>query len=161
MLYMLLAALIVLADQLLKNWAVHNLQGAGSVKLIPGILNLYYAENTGAAFSMFRDMRWTLSIVSVAAVGLILYIILSKKFPGKVATLSLCMILGGAVGNLIDRVFNGFVVDMLEFAFIRFAIFNLADVFVTCGGVLFCAYYIILETKRIRREPMEGSGNEN
>lgn len=147
MLYLLLAALIVAADQLVKNWASLNLPGRGSVDFIPGIVNFYYAENTGAAFSMLKDMRWLFIGVSIIAAIVIAYLILAKKIRSVWGLIPLAMVLGGAVGNLIDRIFVGYVVDMFEFSFVRFAIFNVADIFVTCGGVLFCLYYLINEMR--------------
>jgi len=151
MLYLLLAVIIAVADQLVKHWAVLNLRGRGTVEFIPGILNLFYAENTGAAFSMLRNQRWLFISVSVIAVIAIIYIILLRKIRSVWGLLPLSMVLGGAVGNLIDRIFTGYVVDMFEFAFIRFAIFNVADIFVTVGGVMFCIYYLYTETVNLRK----------
>ncbi len=161
MLYLLLAGLIVVADQLLKIWAVQNLQGQGSVDMIPGLMNFYYAENTGAAFSMLKNMRWPLAAISAVAVAVIIYIILSKQVTSKWGLLPLGMVLGGAVGNLVDRVLHGYVVDMLEFSFVRFAIFNLADVFVTVGGALFCIYYIATEIALMRKSSSERAEPKN
>jgi len=150
MLYLLLAAVIVAGDQAVKSWAVANLRGRGAVDFIPGFIHFYYAENTGAAFSMLRDMRWLFIGVSILASIVIIYIILAKKIKSFWGLLPLSMILGGAVGNLIDRIFVGHVVDMFEFSFVRFAIFNVADIFVTAGGVLFCLYYIVSETRSMK-----------
>ena len=150
MLYLLLAAIIVAADRLAKNWAVLNLRGRGTVDFVPGILNLYYAENTGAAFSILRNQRWLFIGVSIIAVIVIIYIILFKKIKSVWGLLPLSLVLGGAIGNLIDRIFKGYVVDMFEFAFVRFAIFNIADIFVTDGGVLFCIYYLYSETVKMK-----------
>ncbi|MGI6578588.1 MAG: signal peptidase II [Eubacteriales bacterium] len=151
MLYLLLAVIIAVTDQLVKNWAVLNLRGRGTVEFVPGILNFYYAENTGAAFSILRNQRWLFISVSIIAVIVIIYIILFKKIRSVWGLLPLSMVLGGAVGNLIDRIANGYVVDMFEFAFVRFAIFNVADIFVTVGGILFCIYYLYAETVKLKK----------
>ena len=158
MLYLLLAVIIVAADRLTKNWAVLNLRGRGTVDFVPGILNLYYAENTGAAFSMLRNQRWLFIGVSIIAVIVIIYIILFKKIKSVWGLLPLSLVLGGAIGNLIDRIFKGYVVDMFEFAFVRFAIFNIADIFVTVGGVMFCIYYLYSETVKMKES--QGQVNE-
>lgn len=152
MLYLLLAALIIAGDQAVKHWAALNLQDQGSVGFIPGLINFFYAENTGAAFSMLREMRWLFIGVSLIAAGVIVYIILAKKVRSVWGLIPLSMVLGGAIGNLIDRIFVGYVVDMFEFAFVRFAIFNVADMFITVGGVLFCIYYLIAETHTIKKK---------
>jgi signal peptidase II len=151
MLYLLLAAIIVALDQIVKRWASGNLQGLGTVEFIPGILNFRYAENTGAAFSMLKDMRWLFISVSIIASAVIVYIILARKIRSVWGLLPLSMVLGGAVGNLIDRIFAGYVVDRFEFAFVRFAIFNVADMFVTVGGILFIAYYVLAEVRAIKK----------
>jgi signal peptidase II len=167
MLYFLLAAIIVAADQAVKNWSVLNLQGRGSVEFIPGLVNFYYAENTGAAFSILRNMRWFFIGVSIIASIIIVYVILTRKVKSVWGLIPLGMVLGGAIGNLIDRIFVGYVVDMFEFSFVRFAIFNVADIFVTVGGVLFCIYYIITETRVIGKSsdapevPPDSARNED
>jgi len=155
MLYLLLAAIIVAADQAVKSWAVANLQGRGAVDFIPGLINFYYAENTGAAFSMLRNMRWLFIGVSIIASIAIMYVILARKVKSPWGLIPLSMVLGGAVGNLIDRIFAGYVVDMFEFSFVRFAIFNVADMFVTVGGVIFCVYYVFTETRSIAKKSGE------
>ncbi|MDL2288065.1 signal peptidase II [Oscillospiraceae bacterium OttesenSCG-928-F05] len=159
MIYFLISALIVGADQLVKYFAVERLVGAGPVTLIPGVIQLRYAENTGAAFGILKDQRWLFIVITVLAVVAIIYLIAAKKFPSKPAMWSLAMILGGAVGNWIDRVRQGFVVDMLEFTFMNFAIFNVADIFVTVGGVLFCI--CLLKTEFLGgKKTRDGVGDE-
>lgn len=151
MLYLFFSAVIVIADQIVKRWAVINLKGQGTIDFIPGILNLYYAENTGAAFSILKDQRWVFIVVSIIASLFISYLIISKKISSPLGLIPLSMVLGGAVGNLIDRIYAGFVVDMFEFAFVRFAIFNVADIFITVGGILFCIYYLYDETRNMKK----------
>lgn len=100
---------------------------------------------------MLKDMRWLFISVSIIASAVIVYIILARKIRSVWGLLPLSMVLGGAVGNLIDRIFAGYVVDMFEFAFVRFAIFNVADMFVTVGGILFIAYYVLAEVRAIKK----------
>lgn len=161
MLYLLLAAIIVAADRLIKVWAVRVLYPVGFMDFLPGILGLRYAENTGAAFSLFSDMRWVLITVSALSSVLIVYIILSKTLPTRLGMLGLAFVLGGAVGNLIDRVLYGYVVDLFEFEFVRFAIFNVADIFVTVGGVILCIAFLLEEAEARRREKsLNGNSDE-
>ncbi|MDR3209884.1 MAG: signal peptidase II [Oscillospiraceae bacterium] len=152
MLFFIFAALIALADRLLKLWAASALDFGQVRPLIPGVLELTYAENTGAAFSMLADKRWLLIAVSAAFVALIIYLLLRYEY-GNLGRWAAAAVLGGAVGNLIDRVLTGRVVDMLEFTFIRFAVFNIADVFITLGGLLFLVHFIFFSSGgRARRE---------
>jgi len=147
MLCFVFAALVVLLDQLFKRWIFITLAGGGETVLLPGVISLIYVENTGAAFSILADHRWLLVGVSFLA-SLLLIAILLRYNEGFWGTLGLSAVLGGAVGNLIDRVFNGFVIDMFRpLLFPNFAIFNVADVFITLGGITFCVFFIISSIK--------------
>ncbi|MDR1691858.1 MAG: signal peptidase II [Oscillospiraceae bacterium] len=152
-LWLLLALPAVALDQLVKRWITQAAEARGFSPLhfpfLPG-LNLTYTENTGAAFSLFRNSRWFLVAVSALAVALILFAVFKGWIQGKLGVASISCVLGGALGNLIDRAFLGYVVDMFEFTFVSFAIFNVADIFVTIGGICFCLY-LLLESRK--REP--------
>ena len=160
MLYIFIAIAIVAADQLVKLWSVSNLLGREPVEFIHGILNLRYVENTGAAFSILTGQRWLFIALTPVAVGVICYIIFAKKITNKVGLISLGMVLGGALGNFVDRLLRGYVVDMFEFAFIKFPVFNIADIFITCGGLLFIAYFVASEVSlaRIEKRRKEADG---
>lgn len=132
-LYFVFAGLIAALDRLFKLWAAKTLAPGQVFELIPGVLRLTYAENTGAAFSMLSDMRWLLVAVSGAAAVALVFVILTYKNGG--VRLSAAAILGGAVGNLIDRIATGRVIDMFEPEFVNFAVFNIADTFITLGGI--------------------------
>ncbi len=142
----------VVLDQLTKLWAVDTLIG-NPIEVIPGIINFTYAENTGAAFGMFQDATWILAIVSfVLAVVMLIFLFKTmntygKRRYGKMYIISLSMIISGALGNLIDRVFLGYVVDFLQFDFISFPVFNVADSFVSVGAVLLGIYWLFLMGK--------------
>lgn len=158
MLYLLLAAALCGVDQLFKLWVVHTIPLDGRIELIPGVLELTHIRNTGMAFSLFGNHTWVLAVVS-GLVSLVLAILLLKgKFTGPEKTF-LAMVLGGAVGNFIDRAFLGYVVDMINPVFVRFAIFNLADTFIDVGAVLFCVFYIV-RTTREERKKRRGEGEE-
>ncbi len=131
MFYFIIAALIVMLDQLAKYFITLNIAPGAVVDVIPGIIHLTYQENTGAAFSFLSDMRWVL--VGVSAVVIVLIVIGMIKYKDKiglVGKLSLAAVLGGAVSHLIDRAVLGYVVDFFEFEFVSFAVFDVADCFI-------------------------------
>ncbi len=135
---LLLPAGIFLLDRLVKIWAQHSLSAApGGIELVPGIMRLFYAENTGMAFGFLSGQRWLLVLLSLAAVAGVIVSLRPYRL-GLWAKLSLMSILGGMLGNLADRVFFGFVVDMFDFLFVRFAVFNVADIFISAGAVFLC-----------------------
>lgn len=126
---------VVALDQGSKFLAVRYLTSSRPVTLIPGVLGLRYAENTGMAFSMFAGKSWLLGLCSLGLLVLA-WLFLRRYALGKVAGSAAMLMLGGAVGNLIDRFLHGYVVDMFEVLLFRFAIFNVADVALTLGAVL-------------------------
>ncbi len=148
-------AAIVLLDQLSKYWAKTVLQPLWEMPLIPGIVKLTYAENTGAAFSLLRGGRW----IFIAVTGIVLIVAIGWLRKGEIRSrwgrISLLMVIGGAIGNAIDRVLHGYVVDMVNLEFIHFAIFNVADAFITVGGALLLIY-LILEFVRTRKDEKNG-----
>ena len=147
MLYYLLAILLVVIDQLVKLWVRGSIPLGQSVPFIPGLMDLTYAQNTGAAFSSFSGLTGALAVVSLAASVGLAWMIWKKIFPGRLGQISLSLVLAGAVGNLIDRVFLGFVTDMFETTFINFAVFNVADICVTVGGALVICYALLFWDK--------------
>lgn len=139
--------LTVVVDQLSKILTVRYLKPIGSVSLIDGVFSLTYVENTGAAFGILKNHRWVfISITIVICIGLLIYLIKSKDIH-LVAKISLALIIGGAIGNLIDRIFVGHVTDMFHVTLINFAVFNVADSAVVVGTFLFVYYILFLEGK--------------
>lgn len=146
---------IVILDQAVKFWARSVLKHApdGTMQFMPGFVMLQYAENTGAAFSMWPGQTWLLGVLSAALSVFILWLLYRyRDVPSLLFRLSLCFIAGGALGNVIDRLTIGYVVDMLEFEFVRFAVFNVADSFVCVGAVMFCIYIIFFSNISGREE---------
>lgn len=143
----LIVIILVILDQISKYLTVEYLKPISVVEVIPNILNLRYAENTGAAFSMLEGQIAFFVVVTFISLALILYFYKTNKVNHIIGKSACVLIVAGAIGNLIDRVIHGFVVDMFEFAFIEFAIFNVADIFITFGGVLICYYVIFLYDK--------------
>lgn len=149
MIYFIIAALIVMLDQVAKYFITLHIAPGAYVPLIPGVIHLTYVENTGAAFSFMSDMRWVL--VAVSAVVIILIIIGMMKYKDKIdpiGKIALAVILGGAVSHLFDRAVLGYVVDYLEFDFVRFAVMDIADWFITIGGIVFCLYYLLHSSEK-------------
>lgn len=127
-----IALVVLIADQLTKL-AARQLTGA--VALIPGVVGLRYAENTGMAFSLLSGRPWLLGLLSAALI-LLGFIVLRRYRLGTTAQIAAMLMLGGAAGNMLDRLFTGYVVDMIEVLFIDFAIFNVADAALTVGCAL-------------------------
>lgn len=130
---LLLSAALVVVDQLLKVWALHSLQPIGTYPIIEDIFHFTYVENRGAAFGMMAGQQWLLIWVTAAVLLLIVFLMIGGKVREKFPLFTLAVILGGGVGNLIDRVYRGYVVDYIHLKVINFAVFNFADICVTCG----------------------------
>ena len=147
MLYALLVAALVGLDQLVKYLVRANIPLGESVPFLPHILQLTYIENTGAAFSLLADHTWLLTLVSLGASVVLVVVLVKRVFSHPFAMACLSVILAGAVGNLIDRALLGSVTDMFQTLFMNFAVFNVADICVVCGGIAFCAYYLLRHGK--------------
>ena len=142
--YILLAALMIALDQVVKYWALTSLQAQQTIPLLANVFHLTYVENRGAAFSLFAqfDSRWTfvaLAVIVSVAIVVVLYKHLIQTALGR---WSLVLVAAGALGNAIDRVAHGFVVDLFDFRLIHFPVFNVADSFICVGGVLFVIYFL-------------------
>lgn len=127
--------------------------------LIPGVLGLTNLRNTGMAFSLLSRHTWLLSVISAVVVAWLVYLILRGKFtPWEKVCMALVM--GGAAGNLIDRVLLGYVVDMFKTEFVDFAVFNLADAFIDVGAAVFCVLYIARTFREEREKKRSGAGKD-
>ncbi|MGZ0049939.1 signal peptidase II [Brevibacillus gelatini] len=137
MLYFLIAAVIIGLDQWTKHLVVNNMERGESIPLIADVFHLTSHRNMGAAFGILQNQRWLFIVITVVVVvGIVVSLIrLGKKQPR--ASLALSLVLGGAIGNFIDRATTGQVVDFLDFTLINFPIFNVADMAITIGvGIL-------------------------
>lgn len=171
MLILAFIAIILIAgiDQLIKFWVVGNFAlyderpflQIGSLDL----LHLHYIQNNGSAFSSFAGMTALLLIVTTIGIGVCAYLLIRKAKQRPLMFWSLTMILGGAVGNLIDRIFReGKVVDYLDVQLFDFAIFNFADIFVTVGTVLLAVYILFFmekDDKRLRSSASPEDSHDN
>ena len=141
--YTLGALAIVGVDQLVKYLVVANIPLFGSAPLLPGIMKLTYVQNTGAAFSMLSGMQWVFVAVFVLLTALLIFEYFKKPLPfTKFERWCIAAVYGGGLGNVIDRVLRGYVVDMFQTEFIDFAIFNVADIFITCGCILLMIHVV-------------------
>ena len=160
---LLVAAIILLivSDQAVKYWAVHYLKEKGSIRFIHfgdfKILDLTYLENDGAMFGSMSGQRWFLIGFTslVIAAGLVILFITMKR--SKLLTAIILLFLSGGIGNLIDRIRQGYVVDMFEVKLFNFAIFNVADIYVTVAVALLMIYVIFVEPKESKRKKQEAS----
>ncbi len=134
----LCSGLLIAFDQFTKYMALTRLKPISSVNVINGILNLTYVENRGAAFGILQEWRWFFIVLTALTVGGIIYYYnkLPKQKPYGYIRLALILIGAGAVGNCIDRLMNGFVVDFFHARFIDFPVFNMADIYVVTGTIL-------------------------
>ena len=138
--FIISSVLAVLADQLTKLWLYGK-----SVSLIGDFLWVESIFNTGAAFGSFSGARWFFIGLSVPVMALLIYLVISKKMGNsKFLGITLGMLLGGIVGNLIDRIFLAGVRDFIYFKSINFAIFNIADAFITIGTIMLIIYVLFL-----------------
>ena len=140
--YAVLALLLVLLDQGVKYLVLTKIPLGGHVPFLPHLLELTYVQNTGAAFSSFDQYTMILAIVSLVVSILLILAIAFKWVRHPFGRFTLMLILAGAVGNLIDRFFMGYVTDMIQVLFVRFAVFNVADIVVVTGAILLVIYVL-------------------
>ena len=134
-------AWVIIIDQYVKRAVVQSLELGETAELLPGLFRLERVHNYGAAWSSFSGAHWLLVGVTAAGLALLFYLVTTiVRHP--LGVWSLWLVIGGGIGNLIDRVRNGYVVDMIATEFINFPVFNIADIFVTCGTAAAAIYYL-------------------
>lgn len=151
-----IAVILVAVDQIVKNWAADTLI-KGDIAIIENVLYLKYAENTGVAFSMFSDNRWILVGVTSLMLIAVLAFFLSGKVTEKLEIFSLSLLLAGGVGNLIDRISLGYVIDYIDVRIINFAIFNIADICICVGAFLLCVAVYFSDKKEAEEKKAKAS----
>lgn len=132
----------ILLDQIVKRLAVIYLKPIGTYPIIENVFHLTYKENRGAAFSILEGARGFLIALPIILSLVILFLVFTGRVRSLPGCYALIIVVAGGIGNVIDRIANGFVVDMFDFCLINFAIFNIADIFVTCGGIVFAFIYL-------------------
>ena len=143
--------LLVIIDQVTKYLAVINLAPDKSITFIEGFIDFTYVENTGAAFSILEGQRWFFIVMTVIVIIGILIYMFKKKPVFWLERVSLILIVGGALGNFIDRCRLGYVVDMIELTFVNYAISNVADHFLVIGTIMFAIYVLFVHDARKKR----------
>lgn len=152
----ILGIILVVADQLIKIWAINELQPVKVMDFIRfgnlDIMDLRYVENEGAAFSSFSGARWFLvGLVSVMLIGLAIFVF-KYKYKHPFFMISAVMVMSGGIGNLIDRVRFGYVVDYLDVKLFNFAVFNFADICVVLGAIFLLIFLFFIEPKIVAKE---------
>lgn len=149
--WIILCGLLVALDQWTKHLAAFYLSSGKVLPVINHVIDFVYVENRGAAFGFFQNTRWFLvALTVIILIAIIVYILKNKKLDGLLM-LSLTFIFAGGLGNLIDRIIKGYVVDFIRLLFVEFPCFNVADTCVTLGGILL-AIYVLFFYKDAKRE---------
>lgn len=143
---------IVLLDQLTKALVAQSIPYGTQVPLLPGIVHLTYVRNSGAAFSLLSGMQWLFLALLAVFLGTLALLIKKGIVSHPMELWCMTAIAGGAIGNAIDRAVTGSVVDMIEVEFIHFAVFNVADCFITCGAIAFAIYILFFSGKQKEKE---------
>ena len=151
--WLVTTALIVAIDQFTKYIVVKNMDLYDEYVVIPGFFNLNYVRNKGAGLGLFANARWVFMIVTAIVIIVVVVLLFRDFFRSRLADLALTFILAGGIGNMIDRIFIGEVIDFFQFQIKLFDfIFNVADVFVTFGTVIFVIYYLFFHGKDKEKE---------
>lgn len=148
----------VVLDQLTKYLAQIYLQPVGTMEFIPGVMELRFVLNDGAAFSSFSGARWFLILFTGVAIAALAVYLFWKKPESRLERAAIIMMIGGGLGNLIDRVRTGVVVDFFATTFMNFAVFNVADCFVCIGAALLIIYVFMEEQRKSKK--LHGKGSE-
>lgn len=142
-----ISAIIVIIDQVIKYFVVGNLQSGDNIQFIGNLLTLTYVENRGAVFGIMQNMSWLFAIITVIMIAIFFYIIVKKKITNKLFISGVILVIGGGIGNLIDRLFRGFVVDYLQLSFFP-PVCNFADYCITIGAVLMVIFVLFFSEKK-------------
>ncbi len=141
-LYFILGIIMIATDLGVKYLVDTQMKVGETLPVIENVFHITYVRNTGAAFSMLAGKQIFLIILTAILIAAVLFYIIYKKPTQPVLMLSLTMIIAGGVGNLVDRITKGYVIDFFDFRLINFAVFNIADIFVVCGAVALAVYLI-------------------
>ena len=160
MIYVLYTAVILAlvgCDQLLKSWTVHHLALGESTAFLPGFMQLTRVHNYGAAWSSFSGKTVMLIVVTAALMIAVAYLLIRRIVRHPLGAAAAVLILGGGVGNIIDRIVHGYVVDMFDLLLFDYPVFNLADCFVVVGVILGAVYYLRFYEKYDARKKDDAS----
>ncbi|MGN0501307.1 MAG: signal peptidase II [Ruminococcus sp.] len=138
---LIVGAVLVIIDQIIKYFVSAYLQPVGSVSVIDNLFSLTYVENKGVAFGMFSDMRWVFVALTSVLLAVIIFYMFKKRPKGKFFYICAALIIGGGIGNLIDRIFYGYVIDYLSLSFFP-PVCNFADYCITAGTIMLVIYLL-------------------
>lgn len=141
-LFLALGAAGLALDQWLKAYVTANIPLGQAQSLLPGVVELRTVHNYGAAWSSFSGSRWLLVAVTCIIVIFVTVLLVRRGVRHPLGVAACCMVISGGLGNIIDRVRLGYVVDMFNLLFMNYPVFNVADILVVCGAVLGCIYYL-------------------
>lgn len=138
---LIVGAVLVIIDQIIKYFVSAYLQPVGSLSVIDNLFSLTYVENKGVAFGMFSDMRWVFVAFTSVLLAIIIFYMFKKRPKGKFFYICAALIIGGGIGNLIDRIFYGYVIDYLSLSFFP-PVCNFADYCITAGTIMLVIYLL-------------------
>lgn len=151
----ILVVVIIGLDQVSKLLVCEYVKPIGSINILPNILSFTYVENYGAAFGILKNERWFFIIVSLIMILAFMYLLFFKKIKNKWIAAASVLLIGGGAGNLIDRIFQGYVIDFISLSFFK-PVCNLADYFITAGAVCLIMYIVFFYKETEKKEAEEG-----
>ena len=143
---------IVALDQVVKALVCANIAVGETISFLPGVMHLTQLHNEGAAFSILVGQRWPQILLTFVDLAVVVILIAKKVLRRRSELISLAIVTGGAIGNLIDRIVHGYVVDMFALDLFQFPVFNVADIFVVCGGIAFCIAFLLPNKSEARHD---------
>lgn len=161
MLYALVLIVLIAADQLLKYWTVTHLMLGESTAFIPGLMQLTRLHNYGAAWSSFSGKTVLLIVVTAAMLIAVAWLLIRHIVRHPLGVTACLLILGGGLGNMIDRILHGYVVDMFDLLLFNYPVFNLADCFVVVGAILGAIYYLWFYEKYDAKKKEDHHGTDH
>lgn len=154
----LITAVLVGIDQGTKLWALQSLKPIHNMTLVEGFMDLTFVENRGVAFGMFSGQRWPILVLTGAIIGVLVYYY--RHMPDtkeyNLVRKAMILVLAGAFGNIIDRIFRGYVVDFFEFTFFSWPVFNVADIYVVAGVILLMILILFVIKEEPEKEKKKG-----
>ena len=147
-------------DRISKILVVRHMEYLEKIPLVPGVFQLFHTRNEGAAFGILQNHRWIFMSVTAVFIVVAIVFLMTGRIKNKLFTFSMLLIISGGIGNMIDRVRLGYVVDFFDFCLIKFAIFNVADSFISVGAVLLAVYmlFFLPPSKKTGGEEIEHNG---
>lgn len=154
--FSVLALALLALDQWVKHWITVNLPLGEAMPFLPGFVELRTVHNYGAAWSSFSGMRWVLVAVTSCIVLAVAFALARRIVRHPLGVAACFLIISGGLGNIIDRVRQGYVVDMFNFLFMDYPVFNVADICVVCGCIMGAVYYLWLYEKYDKKDRKHG-----